>query len=220
MNFTKGGDDISESSKELEENELKTLDWEAEIQGQVNHWCLCAEEEGIRSPLKIGDKISSKRVLFPILFLNEDTSAPPVVIGVVLAGVAGQYVIAGFSMNKLPEEIYKVVKKSFEIEGIMTVNEAGEDINHSSRAIVDVLLEHRRAMILLPNDLIFARQNGWDKLFDQVLSNHRSTNRVAVYKLGRMALWFQKDQKESYYKIRKENLLDFLNLRRDEDADL
>ena len=51
MNFTKGGDDISESSKELEENELKTLDWEAEIQGQVNHWCLCAEEEGIRSPL-------------------------------------------------------------------------------------------------------------------------------------------------------------------------
>ena len=29
----------------------------------------------------------------------------------------------------------------------MTVNEAGEDINHS-RAIVDVLLEHRRAMIL------------------------------------------------------------------------
>ena len=142
------------------------------------------------------------------------------VIGVVLAGVAGQYVIAGFSMNKLPEEIYKVVKKSFEIEGIMTVNEAGEDINHSSRAIVDVLLEHRRAMILLPNDLIFARQNGWDKLFDQVLSNHRSTNRVAVYKLGRMALWFQKDQKESYYKIRKENLLDFLNLRRDEDADL
>ena len=114
--------------------------------------------------MKIGDKISSKE-FFLILFLNEDTSVSPVVIGIVLAGVAGQYVIAGFSMNKLPEEIDKVVKKSFEIEGIMTVNEAGEDINHSSRAIVDVLLEHRRAMILLPNDLIFARQNGWDKLF-------------------------------------------------------
>ena len=129
MNFTKGGDDISESNKELEDNEMKTLGWEAEIQGQVNHWCLSAEEQGIRSPLKIGDKISSKRVLFPILFLNEDTSVSPVVIGIVLAGVAGQYVIAGFSMNKLPEEIDKVVKKSFEIEGIMTVNEAGEDIN-------------------------------------------------------------------------------------------
>ena len=170
--------------------------------------------------MKIGDKISSKRVLFPILFLSEDTSAPPVVIGVVLAGVAGKYVIAGYSMNKLPAEIRKVAKKSFEIEGIMTVNEVGEDINHSSRAIVDVLLEHRRAMILLPNDLIFARQNCWEKMFDQVLSNNRSTNRVAVYKLGRMALWFQKDQKDSYYKIRKENFLDYLNLRRDEDAEL
>ena len=28
MNFTKGGDDISESNKELEDNELKTTDWE------------------------------------------------------------------------------------------------------------------------------------------------------------------------------------------------
>lgn len=220
MKFTKGGDDISESNEELEGNELKTMDWEAEIQGQVNHWCLFAEEEGIKSPLKIGDKISSKRVLFPILFLNEDTSVSPVVIGVVLAGVAGKYVIAGYSMNKLPEEIRKVVKKSFEIEGIMTANEAGEDIDHSTRAIADVLLEHRRAMILLPNDLIFARQNGWEEMFDQVLSNNRSTNRVAVYKLGRMALWFQKDQKESYYKIRKENFLDFLNFRRDENAGL
>ena len=158
MNFTKGGDDISESNEKLDDNKPKTTDWEAEIQGQVNHWCLCAEEEGIKSPLKIGDKISSKRVLFPILFLNEETSVSPVVIGVVLAGVAGKYVIAGYSMNKLPEEIRKVVKKSFEIEGIMTANDAGEDIDHSSRAIVDVLLEHRRAMILLPNDLIFARQ--------------------------------------------------------------
>ena len=116
MNFTKGGDDISESNKELEDNEMKTLGWEAEIQGQVNHWCLCAEEQGIRSPLKIGDKISSKRVLFPILFLNEDTSVSPVVIGIVLAGVAGQYVIAGFSMNKLPEEIDKVVKNHLKLK--------------------------------------------------------------------------------------------------------
>ena len=31
MNFTKGGDDISESNKELEDNEMKTLGWEAEM---------------------------------------------------------------------------------------------------------------------------------------------------------------------------------------------
>ena len=40
------------------------------------------------------------------------------------------------------------------------------------------------------------------QIVHQVLSNNRSTNRVAVYKLGRMALWFQKT-KRSYYKIER-----------------
>jgi hypothetical protein len=76
-------------------------------------------------------------------------------------------------------------------------------MNWEAKTVVDVLLEYKRAFILLPNDVLYSRERGWNRLIEDVKTGVRSTNRTAINKLGRMALKSEK-QRTAYKQISEE----------------
>ena len=60
------------------------------------------------------------------------------------------------------------------------------NIQWDSSVVFDLFLEARYGLVLLPEDVHYAREHGWAKLMSEVRCRNRSTHRVAVNKLGRL----------------------------------
>jgi hypothetical protein len=104
---------------------------------------------------------------------------------------------------ELSVEIQREITELLEFEGFPATSTAGKSMNWEAKTVIDVLLEYKKALILLPNDVIFARENGWERLIEDVKTGVRSTNRTAVNKLGRMVLQSEK-QRTAYKQLSDE----------------
>ena len=180
------------------ENKLEDGEWESEIQMQVNEWSCAAQEEGILRPGKFtnGRRTSSKLV-YPVVVCDETECGYPTVIGIVLTGLAGKSTFYGFKKEDLPEPLKTLLKH---IEGF---EHLPPEIQWDSNVVFDLFLEARYGLVLLPEDVHFAREHGWAKLMGEVRCGNRSTHRVAVSKLGRLAMW-SVAQKSAYSKLKSE----------------
>lgn len=79
-----------------------------------------------------------------------------------------------------------------------------ERVNWPADALADVPFDHRKALILLPNDVLYARENGWNQLFEDVKTGVRTTNRTAVRRMGRLILGSDR-QVDAYNQIANES---------------
>ena len=120
-----------------------------------------------------------------------------------MTGLSGRSVIFGYSLLELNVEIQREITSLLEFEGFPAKSSSGKPMNWEAKTVVDVLLEYKKALILLPNDVLFAREKGWNCLIEDVKTGVRSTNRTAVNKLGRMALKTEK-QRSAYKQISDE----------------
>ena len=184
------------------ENEVNQ---ELEIQVQVNNWTAIAQDRNIKRPgaLPNGRRTNSKLV-YPILYIPDNDNQSKMVIGIVLTGFAGMSTIVGHSLQDLETEVRHDVINSLEFEGFPSHSSSDEPMDWEAKTVVDVLLEHRKALILLPADILFARQYGWGTLFDNVRRGTRSTNRTTVYKLGRAAIGFSDIQRKAHTQLKHE----------------
>ena len=180
------------------ENKLEDGEWESEIQMQVNEWSCAAQEEGILRPGKLSNgRRTSSKLLYPVVFYNETECRYPTVIGIVLTGLAGKSTFYGFKKEDLPEALKTLLEHIEEFEHLPP------EIQWDSSVVFDLFLEARYGLVLLPEDVHFAREHGWAKLMGEVRCGNRSTNRVAVSKLGRLAMW-SVAQKSAYSKLKSE----------------
>ena len=181
------------------ENKLEDEEWESEIQMQVNEWSCAAQEEGILRPGKLSNgRRTSSKLLYPVVVYNETECRYPTVIGIVLTGLAGQSTFYGFMKEDLPEALKTLLNH---IEGF---EHLPPNIQWDSSVVFDLFLEARYGLVLLPEDVHYAREHGWAKLMSEVRCGNRSTHRVAVNKLGRLAMW-SVGQKSAYSKLKSED---------------
>ena len=209
MSFGKWNGEHRNMSKEsLKSNEDEVLDFEINIeqciQAQIVHLSSESEHQGIKRPgvLANGRRTSSKLV-YPIIYIGDEESNRPLVLGIVMTGWCGRSVIFGYSLLELSVEIQREITELLEFEGFPATSTAGKSMNWEAKTVIDVLLEYKKALILLPNDVIFARENGWERLIEDVKTGVRSTNRTAVNKLGRMVLQSEK-QRTAYKQLSDE----------------
>ena len=120
-----------------------------------------------------------------------------------MTGLCGRSVIFGYSLLELNIEIQGEITKLLEFEGFPSKSSLGKPMDWEAKTVVDVLLEHKKALILLPNDVLFAREMGWNRLIEDVRTGARSTNRAVVNKLGRMVVTSEK-QRSAYKQISNE----------------
>ena len=180
------------------ENKLEDEEWEYEIQMQVNEWSCAAQEEGILRPGKLSNgRRTSSKLLYPVVVYNETECRYPTVIGIVLTGLAGRSTFYGFKKEDLPNALKTLLKHIEEFEHLPP------EIQWDSNVVFDLFLEARYGLVLLPEDVHFAREHGWAKLMSEVRCRNRSTHRVAVSKLGRLAMW-SFAQKSAYSKLKSE----------------
>ena len=180
------------------ENKLEDGEWESEIQMQVNEWSCAAQEEGILRPGKLSNgRRTSSKLLYPVVVYNETECRYPTVIGIVLTGLAGKSTFYGFKKEDIPEALKTLLEHIEEFEHLPP------EIQWDSSVVFDLFLEARYGLVLLPEDVHFAREHGWAKLMGEVRCGNRSTNRVAVSKLGRLAMW-SVAQKSAYSKLKSE----------------
>lgn len=174
------------------------------VQAQIIHLSSESEHQGIMRPgaFSNGRRTNSKLV-FPIIYIGDQESSSPLVLGIVMTGLSGRSVIFGYSLLELNVEIQGEITKLLEFEGFPAISSSGIPMNWEAKTVVDVLLEYKKALILLPNDVLFAREKGWNRLIEDVKTGVRSTNRTAVNKLGRMALKTEK-QRSAYKQISDE----------------
>ena len=174
------------------------------VQAQIIHLSSESEHQGIMRPgaFSNGRRTNSKLV-FPIIYIGDQESSSPLVLGIVMTGLSGRSVIFGYSLLELNVEIQGEITKLLEFEGFPATSSSGIPMNWEAKTVVDVLLEYKKALILLPNDVLFAREKGWNRLIEDVKTGVRSTNRTAVNKLGRMALKTEK-QRSAYKQISDE----------------
>ena len=174
------------------------------IQAQIIHLSSESEHQGIKRPgaFSNGRRTNSKLV-YPIIYIGDQESNSPLVLGIVMTGLHGRSVIFGYSLLELNVEIQKEITNLLEFEGFPVKSSFGKPMNWEAKTVADVLLEYKKAFILLPNDVLFAREKGWNRLIEDVNIGVRSTNRTAVNKLGRMALKSEK-QRSAYKQISDE----------------
>ena len=174
------------------------------VQAQIIHLSSESEHQGIMRPgaFSNGRRTNSKLV-FPIIYIGDQESSSPLVLGIVMTGLSGRSVIFGYSLLELNLEIQGEITKLLEFEGFPAKSSSGIPMNWEAKTVIDVLLEYKKALILLPNDVLFAREKGWNRLIEDVKTGVRSTNRTAVNKLGRMALKTEK-QRSAYKQISNE----------------
>ena len=174
------------------------------VQAQIIHLSSESEHLGIKRPgtFSNGRRTNSKLV-FPIIYIGDQESSSPLVLGIVMTGLSGKSVIFGYSLLELNVEIQGEITKLLGFEGFPAISSSGIPMNWEAKTVVDVLLEYKKALILLPNDVLFAREKGWNRLIEDVKTGVRSTNRTAVNKLGRMALKTEK-QRSAYKQISDE----------------
>jgi hypothetical protein len=116
----------------------------------------------------------------------------------VLTGLAGKTVLFGMGIKGLSDELVDYMNELLEFEGMPTWVKWNP---------ADVFLEAKVAAILLPEDVLFARENGWIEMMNQVREGKRSTHRLAVSKMGRMALMHDEKQKKAYKELEEEGLM-------------
>jgi len=173
-------------------------DWESIIQMQVNELSCMLQKKGVKRPGQFANgRRTSSRLVYPIVAFDVERCPYPIVIGLVLTGLAGKTLLFGVEIKDLSVELKDYMNELLEFEGIPT----GIRWNP-----VDVFIEARVATILLPDDVLFARENGWIEMMSQVREGKRSTHRLAVDKLGRMALAHEK-QKRAYKELEEEGLM-------------
>jgi hypothetical protein len=169
------------------------------IQAQVVHLSSAAEEQEIQRPgtFPCGRRTGSKLV-FPIVHLGKDGIENPVLLGIVMTGLHGKSLIFGYQLEDLDGDLKEELEQLIEFEGL------SERVNWPADALADVLLDHRKALILLPNDVLYARENGWNQLFEDVKTGVRTTNRTAVRRMGRLILGSDR-QVDAYNQIANES---------------
>ena len=174
------------------------------VQAQIIHLSSESIHQGIKRPgaFSNGRRTNSKLV-FPIIYIGEQESSSPLVLGIVMTGLGGRSIIFGYSLLELNVEIQSEITKLLEFEGFPVQSSFGKPMNWEAKTVVDVLLEYKRAFILLPNDVLYFRERGWNRLIEDVKTGVRSTNRTAINKLGRMALKSEK-QRTAYKQISEE----------------
>ena len=174
------------------------------VQAQITHLSSESEHQEIKRPgtFSNGRRTNSKLV-YPIIYIGDQETNIPLVLGIVMTGLSGKSVIFGYSLLELNVEIQREITDLLEFEGFPAISSSGVPMNWKAKTVVDVLLEHKKALILLPNDVLFARKKGWNRLIEDVKTGVRSTNRTAVNKLGRMALKTEK-QRSAYKQISDE----------------
>ena len=174
------------------------------VQAQIIHLSSESIHQGIKRPgaFSNGRRTNSKLV-FPIIYIGEQESSSPLVLGIVMTGLSGRSIIFGYSLLELNLEIQSEITELLEFEGFPVKSSFGKPMNWEAKTVVDVLLEYKRAFILLPNDVLYSRERGWNRLIEDVKTGVRSTNRTAINKLGRMALKSEK-QRTAYKQISEE----------------
>jgi hypothetical protein len=194
---------VSSKSNGDDELDLK-INIEQCVQSQIIHLSSESEDQEIKRPgtFSNGRRTNSKLV-YPIIYIGNQESSSPLVLGIVMTGLCGRSIIFGYSLLELNIEIQSEITELLEFEGFPVKSSFGKPMNWEAKTVVDVLLEYKKALILLPNDVLFARKKGWNRLIEDVKTGVRSTNRTAVNKLGRMALKTEK-QRTAYKQISDE----------------
>jgi hypothetical protein len=178
------------------ENEVDEDDWESIIQMQVNELSCILESKGIQRPGQFENGLrTSSHLVYPIVAYDAERCPCPTVLGLVLTGLAGKTLFFGMGIKGLSAGMLDYMNELLEFEGMPI----GVQWNPA-----DVFIEAKVATILLPDDILFARENGWIEMMSQVREGKRSTHRLAVAKLGRMALAHEK-QKRAYKELGEED---------------
>lgn len=174
------------------------------VQAQIIHLSSESEHQEIKRPgaFSNGRRTNSKLV-YPIIYIGDQETNGPLVLGIVMTGLSGRSVIFGYSLLELNVEIQREITDLLEFEGFPAKSSSDMPMNWEAKTVVDVLLEYKKALILLPNDVLFAREKGWNRLIEDVNTGVRSTNRTAVNKLGRMVIKSEK-QRSAYKQISDE----------------
>jgi hypothetical protein len=179
------------------EIEVNEDDWESIIQMQVNELSCILEMEGIQRPGQFPNgRRTSSNLVYPIVAYDAERCPCPAVLGLVLTGLEGKTLFFGMGIKGLSVGLVDYMNDLLEFEGMPI----GIQWNPA-----DVFIEAKVATILLPDDILFARENGWIEMMSQVRDGKRSTHRLAVAKMGRMALAHEK-QKRAYKELGEENL--------------
>lgn len=199
------GNMSKESLKSNGDDELDLkINIEQCVQAQIIHLSSELEHQEIKRPgaFSNGRRTNSKLV-YPIIYIGEQETNGPLVLGIVMTGLSGRSVIFGYSLLELNVEIQREITDLLEFEGFPAKSSSDMPMNWEAKTVVDVLLEYKKALILLPNDVLFAREKGWNRLIEDVNTGVRSTNRTAVNKLGRMVIKSEK-QRSAYKQISDE----------------
>ncbi len=180
------------------EIEVNENDWESIIQMQVNELSCILEEKGIQRPGQFANgRRTSSKLVYPIVAYDAERCPCPTVLGLVLTGLAGKSLFFGMGIKGLSDELVGYMNELLEFEGMPI----GVKWNPA-----EVFIEARVATILLPDDILFARENGWVEMMGQVREGKRSTHRLVVAKMGRMALAHEK-QDRAYNELKEEALM-------------
>ena len=187
------------SKKENQEEPISQRNIEQIIQAQVVHLSSAAEDQEIQRPgtFTCGSRTGSKLV-FPIVYLSKDGVENPIVLGIVMTGLHGKSLIFGYQLEDLDGDLKKELEQLIDFEGL------SERVNWPADALADVLFDHRKALILLPDDVLYARENGWNQLFEEVRTGVRTTNRTGVRRMGRLILGSDR-QVDAYNQIANES---------------
>jgi hypothetical protein len=181
------------------EIEVEENDWESIIQMQVNELSCILEEKEIQRPGQFANgRRTSSKLVYPIVAYDAERCPCPTVLGLVLTGLAGKTLVFGMGIKGLSDELVDYMNELLEFEGMPIWVKWNP---------TDVFLEARVAAILLPEDVLFARKNGWIEMMNQVREGKRSTHRLAVSKMGRMALMHDEKQKKAYKELEEEGLM-------------
>ncbi|PXY72083.1 MAG: hypothetical protein CXX81_29830 [Methanobacteriota archaeon] len=195
VNMIDGYDD--ESVDYTFDIEVDEDDWESIIQMQVNELSCLVESEGIQRPGQFANgRRTSSHLVYPIVAYDAKRCPCPTVLGLVLTGLEGKTLFFGMKIKDLSVGLVDYMNDLLEFEGMPI----GVQWNPA-----DVFIEAKVATILLPDDILFARENGWIEMMSQVRDGKRSTHRLAVAKMGRMALAHEK-QKRAYKELGEESL--------------
>ena len=187
------------SKKENQDEPITQNTIEQVIQAQVIHLSSAADNQEIQRPgtFPCGRRTGSKLV-FPIVYLSKNGFQNPLVLGIVMTGLHGKSLIFGYRLEDLDGDSKEELDQLIEFEGL------SERVNWPADALADVLFDHRKALILLPNDVLYARENGWNQLFEDVKTGVRTTNRTAVRRMGRLILGSDR-QVDAYNQIANES---------------
>ena len=186
---------IEKEVKEDRKIELNEDNFEEYLQMRINELSCLSREAGIVRPGQLPDGRRTNSVLvFPILAHTGSPNFMPRVIGLVFTGLAGKSVYFGDGKLDLEEDLITTMNELLEFEGMPP------SVNWSP---IEVFLESNYGIILLPADVLYAREHGWHELMKKVRSGERTSNRLVVSMMGRMAL--VSDSQKAAFKQLKAN---------------